>query len=107
MMIELAGLAGILMLLGCIVPQDFLPRGLPHDGLLHTGAFALLSLPFCLSANDMHDLVKVSLGVWTFGLAIECIQHFIPTRRFGLDDLLYNAAGVLLVALPSALLLLF
>lgn len=106
MMIELAGLAGIFMLLGCIVPQRFLPKGLPHDGLLHTGAFALLSLPFCLAANGVYELILVSLKVWTFGLLIECIQHFIPTRRFGFDDLLYNAAGVLLVALPCTLMLL-
>lgn len=101
-MIELAGIAGLAMLLGCFVPRHLLPRKMPHDSVLHIAAFALISLPLCQFSSSNTSLLLICIGIWTVGFVIECIQHFIPQRRFGVDDLLYNAAGIALVALPCA-----
>lgn len=104
-MIELAGLAGALMLLGCFVPRSKLPAKLPHDSILHITAFALMTLPLCTLARNSLQLLGLCAALWVFGLLIECIQHYIPQRRFGADDLLYNAAGIALVGVPWGFLL--
>lgn len=103
-MIELLGLAGLLMLLGCFVPAHRLPVGLPHESLLHIGAFALLTLPLCTFDLTRLEIAGAGLGIWLLGLLIECLQNLVPGRHFGVDDLVYNAIGIALVAVPCALL---
>lgn len=102
-MFELAGLLGALMLMGCFVPQDKLPRGLPHDSILHVGAFAMLAMPVCLMSHTPATMWLYAFGLWIAGFVVECIQHFVPTRQFGVDDLVYNALGILLVIVPCTL----
>lgn len=102
-MFELLGLFGALMMLGCFVPQDKLPRGLPHDSVLHIGAFALLTLALCMTSPDTAAMWRYAFCMWILGLLVECIQHFVPTRQFGVDDLVYNALGIFLVLIPCSL----
>lgn len=103
-MLEMAGLAGILMLSGCIIPSHMLPKKMPHDSLLHALAFALLTLPLCSLLLSPLELLVACVGLWLFGLAIECLQQLVPGRQFGLDDVAYNTIGIVVVAIPYALL---
>lgn len=105
----LAALLGAAMLIGCFVPRHLLPRRLPHDALLHIGAFGLLALPLAGWPATRDALPLAMLGLWLVGLAVELLQGLVPGRRFGADDLVYNAAGIvlgtgigLLLAQPAA-----
>jgi hypothetical protein len=92
----LAALLGAAMLIGCFVPRHLLPRRLPHDALLHIGAFGLMALPLAGWPATREVLPLAMLGLWLLGLLVELLQGLVPGRRFGADDLVYNAAGILL-----------
>lgn len=94
----LAALLGAAMLIGCFVPRHLLPRQLPHDALLHIGAFCLLALPLAGWPATRDVLPLAMLGLWLLGLLVELLQGLVPGRRFGADDLAYNAAGIVLGA---------
>lgn len=40
-------------------------------------------------------MVKVAVIASSYGLFLEVYQGILPWRNFGLDDLIWNAAGVL------------
>ena len=92
----LAALLGAAMLLGCFVPRHLLPRRLPHDALLHIAAFSMLALPLAGWPATRDALPLAMLGLWLVGLLVELLQGLVPGRRFGADDLIYNAVGIAL-----------
>lgn len=93
----LAALLGAAMLLGCFLPRHLLPPWqLPHDALLHIAAFGMLALPLAAWPATRDALPLTMLGLWLVGLLVELLQGLVPGRRFGADDLIYNAAGIAL-----------
>jgi VanZ family protein len=36
------------------------------------------------------------LPLFAYGVGMEVLQHFIPNRHFGVDDILADGAGILL-----------
>jgi len=101
----LAALFGAAMLIGCFVPRHRLPRRLPHDALLHIAAFSLLALPLTAWPATRGALPLAMFGLWLVGFLVELLQGLVPGRRFGADDLVYNAAGIGLGAAAGLLLL--
>lgn len=87
---------GLAMVVGCFVPKRFLPPRMPHDGLLHVAAFALLSFPIGLAHQSMLSTACWAAGLFAFGVLIEIGQILVPDRHFGWDDIAYNAGGILL-----------
>lgn len=69
------------------------------DKLWHLLTFAVLA--FLADAgwpDKAFDALKY-LPLMAYGLGIEILQHFIPNRFFGWDDLLADAAGLALYGL--------
>jgi VanZ family protein len=82
--------------IGCLLPAGWLPP-LPHDKLLHFGAFALLTT---LALRIEPDWIR--RGGWLAslllaGLVIELLQQRIPGRSFCWRDMAANTAGIALV----------
>lgn len=101
---ELIVFVGAAMLVsgGCLVPGRWLPA-LPNDKLLHFSAFGALTLLAARLAPS-----GAALGLWLAGLLaagwlIECLQNWVPGRRFCWRDMAANAAGVACAALASQL----
>ncbi len=71
--------------------------GMPiNDKVAHLLTFGLLSLLAHASWPDRSFDWRFWLPLMTYGIAIECIQYFIPSRSFSLGDMLADAAGIML-----------
>ena len=92
------GAAALLVLLGCLLPNAWLPP-LPNDKLLHFAAFGGLGgLAARIAASPAHLmlwLLALLAGSWL----IECLQQLVPDRGFSWQDLAANAAGLATAAL--------
>lgn len=89
---------------GCLLPAGWLPL-LPHDKLLHFGAFAVLALLAVRLAHGWHELACWLGGLLLAGWLIEALQNLVPGRAFCWRDMAANAAGVALAACSAPLLL--
>jgi VanZ family protein len=98
----LLALAGVVA--GCLAPSTWLPL-LPHDKLLHFGAFAALTLLAQRLAHGWRELGYWMLGLLLAGWLIELLQNLVPGRRFCWRDLGANAAGIAAAACCAPLLL--
>lgn len=85
---------------GCLVPTTWMPP-LPHDKLLHFGAFAVLTLLASAMADSLPGLGCWALGLLGAGLLIELLQNLVPGRRFCWRDQAANAAGIAVAAVCS------
>jgi VanZ family protein len=86
----------LMMLASCFIAFDPAPRpvGVTHgDKLQHLVAFAALGLVARLALQRAPVAGLAMLG---FGIFIEAVQHFIPTRSASLGDVVADAAGVVL-----------
>jgi len=79
--------------LGCLLPPRWVPL-LPHDKLLHFGAFAGLSLLALRIAPDWTLRVVWLLGLLFAGFAIELLQKLVPGRSFCWRDMGANTVGI-------------
>ena len=85
---------GLALLVGCLVPNRWLPASLPNDKFLHFAGFGtlgLLALPLASSRVEGAWLLAALL-VLSWG--IECLQQLVPDRDFSWRDLAANAAGL-------------
>lgn len=98
------------ILVGSLVPP---PSGGPGgarwialDGIVHVVAYAVLALAVAAARTDpgagtsgsaRRAVEAVAVAV-AYGAAIELLQAPLPWRRFGVDDLMANAAGAALAA---------
>ncbi|HSC75575.1 MAG TPA: VanZ family protein [Pseudomonadales bacterium] len=81
----------ILMLL----PAQDLPAVDIWDKAEHTGTFFTLMLLAALGYYEKHSLQRLALLLIAYGIAIECIQFFIPSRSFSVLDMVADSIGVL------------
>lgn len=86
--------------IGCLVPNRWLPP-LPNDKFLHFAGFAVLSILALRVAQGRSEAVCWLAGLLVSGWLIECLQTFVPGRRFCWRDLAANAAGIAAIALPA------
>ena len=99
--------ASVAMLAGCLVPNSWLPRGLPNDKLMHFGGFGFLTLLAVRLAPTERQLMFWMLGLLAAGLLIECLQILVPERKFCWRDMAANAAGIAFVAIGAHLYVVF
>ncbi|WP_334187499.1 VanZ family protein [Noviherbaspirillum sp.] len=85
---------------GCLAPAAMLPP-LPNDKLLHFLAFGGLTLLAGRIASTGTELVVWTVCLFAGGWLIECIQNWIPGRRFCWKDLLANTAGIAAASIIS------
>jgi len=94
------------VVVGCLVPADWLPARLPNDKLLHFVSYAVLALPIATVTSTLAQNAAGAVILLLAGFAIEVAQHFVPGRSFCMRDMAANAAGVLigtLIGLAAAL----
>jgi VanZ family protein len=84
------------VVVGCLVPADWLPARLPNDKLLHFVSYAVLALPIATVTSTLAQNAAGAVILLSAGLAIEIAQHFVPGRSFCMRDMAANAAGVLI-----------
>ena len=76
------------------------------DKLNHMTAFATLAAVGCLSfAASSRHRIMVLLGLFTYGVAIEIIQFFLPGRSCEWGDLFADSIGITFGALVALFLL--
>jgi VanZ family protein len=92
---------GIAVVVGCLVPNTWLPP-LPNDKLLHFGAFGALTV---LALRIVPDgAAPLALGALLLaGWLIELLQDWVPGRKFCWRDMGANTAGIAVAALLTAL----
>lgn len=96
-LIWLPALLGAAMLIGCFVPSHRLPKRLPHDSVLHIGAFGLLALPIGFLPTSTLAMLALCGLLFVLGALVELAQRaWVPGRGFGYDDIAYNGIGVAL-----------
>ena len=81
------------IVLGCLLPPRWVPL-LPHDKLLHFGAFAGLSMLALRIAPDWTQRTVWLLALLLAGLAIELLQKLVPGRDFCWRDMGANTIGI-------------
>lgn len=86
------------ILVGCLAPAHWLPP-IRHDKWLHFYAFLSLSITARLLTHSIHEFIFWLMGIFSIGLLIEILQHWIPGRNFCWRDMAANTAGIGLVAL--------
>jgi VanZ family protein len=84
--------------IGCLTPAHRLPP-LPNDKLLHFAAFGCLSLLAGQLAQTRMELAAWLLGLSIAGCIIECLQSWVPGRKFCWRDIAANTAGIVVAAL--------
>jgi hypothetical protein len=94
----LFAVTGFAVVLGCLVPNTWLPP-LPNDKLMHFAAFGGLTALALRIAPD-----GAATGLWLGGLllagwVIELLQSWVPGRKFCWRDMGANAAGIVVAAL--------
>jgi VanZ family protein len=83
--------ATLLMLL----PAQNLPQVNIWDKAEHSGTFFALMTLASLAYFQKHSPQRLAVLLITYGITIECIQFFIPSRSFSLLDIVANTVGVL------------
>ena len=63
-----------------------------NDKVNHAVGYAVLTLIAFAAWPSFRKWVAVF--AFLFGIAIECIQIFLPSREFGVEDLLANLVGI-------------
>jgi VanZ family protein len=77
----------------------FAPHGVPlpievSDVFLHASAFTYLTAALWLAHHDGDRWWKPALAMMAYGIAIEVIQSFEPTRDAEVKDLIVDAFGI-------------
>jgi len=99
----LLGMAMSAVLVGCLVPNRWLPP-LPNDKLLHFASFAVLAGLALRVAQGRTEAVLWLLGLLIAGWLIECLQGaFVADRRFCWRDMAANASGIAFTACAAQL----
>jgi len=63
------------------------------DLINHTVAFTVLSLLYALSYS--HSLKRIFLTLIAYGIFIETVQAFLPTRCASIEDVLADSVGLI------------
>lgn len=94
----LFAVTGIAVVVGCLLPNAWLPP-LPNDKLLHFGAFGVLTALAMRIAPHGAAMALWLGGLLLAGWVIELLQSWVPGRRFCWRDMGANAAGITVAAL--------
>lgn len=94
----LFAVTGMAVVIGCLVPNAWLPP-LPNDKLLHFGAFGALTVLALRMAPDGAAAALVVGALLLAGWLIELLQGWVPGRKFCWRDMGANAAGIAVAAL--------
>ena len=89
----------ILMLLGVWVATkklDFPPELNVNDKLIHMVVFFVFALLVDLSSSRKPFWLWKGLPLLAYGIGIEVMQYFTPSRSFSIADMVADFAGILI-----------
>lgn len=95
------GACSAVFVLGCLLPNRWLPARLPNDKLLHGAAFAVLGLMALRLADGWPQGWLMLGGLLVAGWIIECLQKLVPDRDFSWPDMAANAIGLAVAAVAG------
>ena len=88
-------LLGSITCMALIPSYETLPNIISYsDTLNHFGAFFTLTIVYRL-AYPAHPFKKQFLAIVFFGLMIEFVQYFLPTRSASLKDIAVDSVAIL------------
>lgn len=88
-------MATLLMLL----PANDLPTVNLWDKAEHAITFAALMLLAWTAFQHRYSQKILAFSLIAYGIAIECIQYFIPSRSFSVLDMVADSTGVFFILL--------
>lgn len=77
-----------------VLPATELPVVDIWDKAEHAGTFFGLMLLACLAYQKQVPPTTLALCLAVYGVAIECIQFFIPSRSFSVWDMVADGVGI-------------
>ncbi len=77
-----------------VLPTPDLPAINLWDKGWHAMTFAALMLLAWLGYRDRHSPLQLASLLLAYGVGIECIQFFIPSRSFSILDMLADSTGI-------------
>lgn len=98
------GLVLLVITYMALTPLPDLLQQSVNDKLGHTLAFILLSALTHASWPNQPFGWRHGLPLLAYGIALECLQYFVPGRYFSFLDMLADAAGIAVYLLVSLLL---
>jgi len=64
------------------------------DLLNHAAAFSVLSILYTLAYS--HTQKQIAVALISYGVMIEAVQAFLPTRDASIEDIIADSAGILI-----------
>lgn len=80
-----------------LLPANDLPTVNIWDKAEHATTFAVLMAAAWFAYQHRFAVKKLAVWLVCYGITIECIQHFVPTRSFSVLDMVADSVGVLLI----------
>lgn len=82
-----------------LLPASELPDVNLWDKAEHATTFAILMALAWFAFRQRFMDWQLALWLMLYGIAIECIQYFIPSRSFSILDMLADSCGILPILL--------
>ena len=82
-----------------LLPASNLPSVNIWDKAEHAATFAVLMVLAWFAYQYRFSVQKLATWLVCYGVAIECIQHFVPTRSFSVLDMVADSVGVAVIFL--------
>jgi len=88
--------AGLITIIGALLPLPDLPFNLPGDKLLHSFSYLITITLATIGSGVGWRSIIWGIALLFLGGAIELLQTFVPGRESSIGDLLANIVGVTL-----------
>ncbi|TXH50215.1 MAG: VanZ family protein [Cellvibrionales bacterium] len=82
-----------------LLPASNLPSVNIWDKAEHAATFAVLMVLAWFAYQYRFSVQKLATWLVCYGIVIECIQHFVPTRSFSVLDMVADSMGVAVIFL--------
>jgi len=82
-----------------LIPQDAMPTPDLWDKASHGLAYAALAVAGGIGYRSSRALIRIALGLFLLGAALELAQSALPDRIASLYDVLANAIGIVVGSL--------
>ena len=96
-------MASSIVLYFAIIPDNVMIPSIYADKIKHATAFFTLSLLLNRASSTLQHRLRNMGALLLFGIFIEFVQYFIPTRDSDIDDIVADLTGIILFQLLFSL----
>ncbi len=76
------------------------PQPIEHfDKVMHLGFYGVFTIIAAGCSGDKKTFIRLSLFITGYGILMELMQSFVPSRFMSLADIMANTSGILIVVL--------